>query len=58
MFRKIGLAEKVGEGNIYLPETEYFAATNKALDFSSNEHEKNEKEAAAEKDETREQKND
>lgn len=40
MFRKIGLAEKVGDENIYLPETEYFAATNKALDFSENEHEK------------------
>lgn len=40
MFRKIGLSEKVGEDNIYLPETEYFAATNKALDFSKNEHEK------------------
>ena len=36
MFRKIGLAEKVGEENIYLPETEYFAATHKALDFSQN----------------------
>ena len=36
IFRKLGLAEKVGEGNIYLPETEYFAATHKALDFSSN----------------------
>jgi len=44
MFRKIGIAEKVGEGNIYLPETEYFAATNKALDFSHNEHEKKESE--------------
>lgn len=33
MFRKIGLAKKIGEENIYLPETEYFAATNKALDF-------------------------
>jgi SulP family sulfate permease len=43
MFQKIGLAEKVGEGNIYLPETEYFAATNKALDFSNSEHEKEEK---------------
>jgi SulP family sulfate permease len=38
MFRKIGLAKKVGEGNIYLPETEYFAATNKALDFSTHEN--------------------
>jgi len=38
MFRKIGLSEKVGENNIYLPETEYFAATNKALDFSNNEN--------------------
>ena len=37
IFRKIGLAKKVGEGNIYLPETEYFAATNKALDFSAHE---------------------
>ncbi|TDX42400.1 SulP family sulfate permease [Halanaerobium congolense] len=44
MFRKIGLTDKVGEGNIYLPETEYFAATNKALDFSEHEHEKKEKE--------------
>jgi len=34
MFRKIGLADKVGEDNIYLPESEYFAATHKALDFS------------------------
>ena len=38
MFRKIGLSDKVGENNIYLPETEYFAATNKALDFSNNEN--------------------
>jgi len=37
IFRKIGLAKKVGEVNIYLPETEYFAATNKALDFSAHE---------------------
>ncbi len=36
MLRKMGIAKKVGEGNIYLPETEYFAATNKALDFSNN----------------------
>ncbi|RAK11726.1 SulP family sulfate permease [Halanaerobium saccharolyticum] len=36
MFRKIGLADKVGENNIYLPETEYFAATNKALNYSNN----------------------
>lgn len=34
IFEKIGIAEKVGEENIYLPETEYFAATHKALDFS------------------------
>ena len=40
MFRQIGLADKVGEENIYLPETEYFAATNKALDFSKNENSK------------------
>ncbi|MFP4021461.1 MAG: SulP family inorganic anion transporter [Halanaerobium sp.] len=43
IFRKIGLAEKVGEGNIYLPETEYFAATNKALDFSNHEPESEER---------------
>jgi SulP family sulfate permease len=44
IFKKIGLVKKIGEGNIYLPETEYFAATNKALDFSEHEHkdEKNE----------------
>lgn len=36
MFRKIGLSDKVGENNIYLPETEYFAATNKALNYSKN----------------------
>ncbi|GEM_PF-630486 len=36
IFRKIGLVEKVGEANIYLPETEYFAATHKALEFSHN----------------------
>ena len=42
MFRKIGIAEKVGEGNIYLPETEYFAATNKALDYTHNETKNNE----------------
>jgi len=40
IFHKVGLAEKIGEENIYLPETEYFAATNKALDFSNNELEK------------------
>ncbi|WP_256208190.1 SulP family inorganic anion transporter [Halanaerobium congolense] len=45
MFRKIGLTDKVGEGNIYLSETEYFAATNKALDFSEHEHEKKENES-------------
>lgn len=45
IFRKIGLTDKVGEDNIYLPETEYFAATNKALDFSEHEHEKKEKES-------------
>jgi SulP family sulfate permease len=39
MMRKIGLTEKIGEDNIYLPETEYFAATHKALDFSNNNHE-------------------
>ena len=50
MFRKIGLAAKVGEENIYLPETEYFAATNKALDFSKNEHEKDESEKAKDED--------
>jgi SulP family sulfate permease len=38
IFKKIGLVKKIGEGNIYLPETEYFAATNKALDFSEHEH--------------------
>jgi SulP family sulfate permease len=43
IFRKIGLADKVGGGNIYLPETEYFAATNKALDFSEQEHDKKKK---------------
>lgn len=37
IFEKIGIAEKVGEENIYLPETEYFAATHKALDFSHEE---------------------
>ncbi|MGM0498928.1 MAG: SulP family inorganic anion transporter [Bacillota bacterium] len=43
IFRKIGLVKKIGEGNIYLPETEYFAATNKALDFSEHEHKDKEK---------------
>lgn len=42
MFRKIGIAEKVGESNIYLPETEYFAATNKALDFTQENEKDNE----------------
>jgi SulP family sulfate permease len=37
MFKKIGLADKVGKDNIYLPETEYFAATNKALSESKND---------------------
>jgi SulP family sulfate permease len=37
MFKKIGLADKVGEDNIYLPETEYFAATNKALSETKND---------------------
>lgn len=42
MLRKIGLAQKIGEENIYPPETEYFAATNKALDCSfENEENKN-----------------
>ncbi len=50
IFRKIGLAEKVGEGNIYLPETEYFAATNKALDFSNHEPESEERDEPKEED--------
>mgnify|MGYP006308644037 CR=1 FL=1 len=40
MFRKIGLADKVGENNIYLPQTEYFAATNKALNYTNKEKSK------------------
>lgn len=34
MLKKIGLAKKIGEENIYPPEDEYFAATSKALDCS------------------------
>ncbi|MFN2340411.1 MAG: SulP family inorganic anion transporter [Halanaerobium sp.] len=41
IFRKVGLADKIGKGNIFLPETEYFAATNKALDFSHHHEDNN-----------------
>lgn len=37
IFKKIGLEEKVGSENIYRPESEYFAATNKALEMQCDE---------------------
>lgn len=40
ILRNLGLAEKIGEQNIYLPEEEYFAATNKALDCTDHSREK------------------
>lgn len=43
ILRELDIAEKIGESNIYLPETEYFAATNKALDFSHNNGKDNDK---------------
>jgi SulP family sulfate permease len=38
MLKKIGLEEKVGSENIYRPESEYFAATNKALELTCDEN--------------------
>lgn len=40
ILRNLGLAKKVGKENIFLPEEEYFAATNKALDCSDYDKEK------------------
>jgi len=37
MLKKIGLEDKVGAENIYRPESEYFAATNKALEMQCDE---------------------
>jgi len=37
IFKKIGLEAKVGSENIYRPESEYFAATNKALEMQCDE---------------------
>ncbi len=40
ILRNLGLAKKVGKENIFLPEEEYFAATNKALDCTDHDREK------------------
>lgn len=38
MLKKIGIEDKVGSENIYRPESEYFAATNKALEMTCDEN--------------------
>ncbi|WP_041595782.1 SulP family inorganic anion transporter [Halanaerobium hydrogeniformans] len=40
ILRRLGIAEKIGEENIFQPEKEYFASTNKALNMSTSYNDK------------------